>query len=619
MLSATHLDPYPWAKGLVQLCLGLAVARARPGPSTHHARRQQEHLAHDLASLMPAAPELAGAEVFLQAESAQAPAMSLSTALCYQQACTRLQGSPFVVVHALALAAAAAASASSRLRVASTSIAQQAEQRYRDWSGADASGWAGSNTQGERETPASTSDLGAQLIPSPRVPTMLSDLHAAVAATQALAGETSSVEVVDRIIEALRLLSSATRVALVILVQGATKVAIDTASQPDDLPHQLIHYVVRRREPVSLESLARPTIFEPYFVKHPTGSAVCVPWRAGQGREGAIYLENALTEQAFSIDRIRVIEFLAVQAATALSNAAVCADMQAAAQARVQLAEAAHREAEHARRAQLEMQMAGGFAHEMRNALAAARFALSTVTPWAPGDGPGRHQDHAARLLGCADLLHSDNPVAQSPVLRQHLAALKESFAALPDVVHAVSMSLERSMRVVQRIMTFARAARERPATAACILRPIVDDILRHQADPMLARGITVHVAIDPTKTVPLEASHAATLMRELVSNALDALAATNTPSREMRLAVLMRDDAVCISCEDNGNGIAEQDRERVFDPFYSTKGVQAVGLGLSIVRRLTQMHRGYVQICACPAGGARIELCFSALTAEST
>ena len=61
----------------------------------------------------------------------------------------------------------------------------------------------------------------------------------------------------------------------------------------------------------------------------------------------------------------------------------------------------------------------------------------------------------------------------------------------------------------------------------------------------------------------------------------------------------------------DQGPGIQDSDRERIFDPFFSTRD-KGTGLGLSIASRLTDEHHGYIEVKNRPAGGAEFLLFFS-------
>jgi signal transduction histidine kinase len=67
-------------------------------------------------------------------------------------------------------------------------------------------------------------------------------------------------------------------------------------------------------------------------------------------------------------------------------------------------------------------------------------------------------------------------------------------------------------------------------------------------------------------------------------------------------------DGAICrLHVDDNGPGIPAADRERVFEPFVSTKQHgEGTGLGLSICRRLIDAHGGQLTALEAPSGGAR-------------
>ena len=69
-------------------------------------------------------------------------------------------------------------------------------------------------------------------------------------------------------------------------------------------------------------------------------------------------------------------------------------------------------------------------------------------------------------------------------------------------------------------------------------------------------------------------------------------------------------DGFVTISVEDDGSGIPEDDRERVFEPFARLEGnagTLGVGLGLAIVRRIVIQHGGSISIDVSNLGGCRI------------
>jgi two-component system, NtrC family, sensor histidine kinase PilS len=86
--------------------------------------------------------------------------------------------------------------------------------------------------------------------------------------------------------------------------------------------------------------------------------------------------------------------------------------------------------------------------------------------------------------------------------------------------------------------------------------------------------------------------------------------------------AVVVRGDRrseseVRVRVEDNGPGIAEGDRARVFTPFFTTR-TRGSGLGLAIVQKIALLHNGRVSVGTAVAGGARLEVVLPAGSQES-
>jgi len=95
-----------------------------------------------------------------------------------------------------------------------------------------------------------------------------------------------------------------------------------------------------------------------------------------------------------------------------------------------------------------------------------------------------------------------------------------------------------------------------------------------------------------------------------LVNLAQNALAATESSPRKPRvvLAGERRGSSVVLEVADNGSGIRPEDREKIFDVFYSTrKG--GTGLGLAVVRRIARDHGGDVEVHSVVGSGTRIRV----------
>lgn len=100
-----------------------------------------------------------------------------------------------------------------------------------------------------------------------------------------------------------------------------------------------------------------------------------------------------------------------------------------------------------------------------------------------------------------------------------------------------------------------------------------------------------------------LPAIHAdATLLRRVLDNLLDNAAKFSSPEEPVRITARSDASRLVIEVQDQGVGIAEGDRARVFEPFFRSdrsrdRATGGVGLGLALVKRILDAHSGEVEI----------------------
>jgi two-component system, CitB family, sensor kinase len=94
-----------------------------------------------------------------------------------------------------------------------------------------------------------------------------------------------------------------------------------------------------------------------------------------------------------------------------------------------------------------------------------------------------------------------------------------------------------------------------------------------------------------------LDAREGLTLLGNLIDNALDA--AASGERRPPLVCVFLADDAgaLLVRVRDTGSGVPESERERVFEPGYSTKEGGGRGVGLSLVRELVERRGGWIEV----------------------
>jgi len=91
-----------------------------------------------------------------------------------------------------------------------------------------------------------------------------------------------------------------------------------------------------------------------------------------------------------------------------------------------------------------------------------------------------------------------------------------------------------------------------------------------------------------------------------LIVNAIQALPVDSTGANQVHLRTADEGAEVVLEVADSGPGVPVADRDRVFEPFFSTKEIgKGTGLGLFVCRNIVQGLSGDVQILDRPAGGA--------------
>ncbi|VWX58165.1 Two-component sensor histidine kinase [Burkholderiales bacterium 8X] len=206
--------------------------------------------------------------------------------------------------------------------------------------------------------------------------------------------------------------------------------------------------------------------------------------------------------------------------------------------------------------------------------------------------------------------------------LKTPLAALREGVSLLEDgvtgaltpaqrevaqILQQNTVALQGQIEALLRFNAAAFEARELRRQRTPIL-PLVEEQIEAQRLQWQASGLTVRAEGEPISLV-IDPVKLGTAIANLLSNAIRFSTRGGTISIEVSSA----EDKAFIDISDAGPGIAESDRDRVFEPFYRGErqpqhSVKGTGIGLSIVQEYIAAHGG--RILLLPDGpGARFRI----------
>jgi signal transduction histidine kinase len=385
--------------------------------------------------------------------------------------------------------------------------------------------------------------------------------------------------------------------------------------QSQDVPVNLINYVSRTHEYIMLnnETIADINNFnDPYILEQQPKSFLCNPI-LNQGKLIAIlYLENNLTVGAFTDDRVLVLNLLCSQAAISLQNARLYQQSQ-------DYSQQLERSFEELKHAQLQLiqnekmsalgNLVSGIGHEINNPIGSLVGNLQ----------PAR--EYVQDLFKLIDLYkkYYPNPVAE---IANEIEAIDLEYVQddLPKLISSMHQAADRICDMSISLRTFSRSDTDKKIPFN--IHEGIDStlmILKHRLKASETRPeIEVMKNYDDLPEIQCFPGQLNQVFMNLIANGIDALDESNTGRsfREIetspnRITITTKINnskkQVAIIIKDNGAGMSEEVRARIFDHLFTTKPVgKGTGLGLAIAYQIVvEKHSGAIEVNSVPGQGA--------------
>jgi PAS domain S-box-containing protein len=211
-------------------------------------------------------------------------------------------------------------------------------------------------------------------------------------------------------------------------------------------------------------------------------------------------------------------------------------------------------------------EFAAGIVHEIRNPLAGISINAQFME-----EDVGKHCRRFCRKVGRSERLHEE----------------------MQDILADV----RRIEGIVKKVLDFAHPNRSQ--VRACPVEDIVNEVLRFSRMPLRRQGIRLMNDLKTVARVRVNVPQVEQVFYNIVRNACDAMPGGG----ELRVGTTLDhgpgacgNGHVRVEVADTGRGIAEENLERIFDPFFSMRP-GGTGLGLAISRKIIESHGGRIEV----------------------
>ena len=163
--------------------------------------------------------------------------------------------------------------------------------------------------------------------------------------------------------------------------------------------------------------------------------------------------------------------------------------------------------------------------------------------------------------------------------------------------------SIDQMRGIISKLLSYSRDSRGMRSRVD--LHKVMDDSFQLVAHTLKLTGVEVEVAPGPTVVIEANSNELQQVFSNLLINAKDACGTPGAQLKRIEMWLEKRNEQALIHVKDYGCGMSEETRQRIFDPFYTTKAIgEGTGLGLSTSLELVQQHGGTLSCKSQPGQG---------------
>ncbi len=186
------------------------------------------------------------------------------------------------------------------------------------------------------------------------------------------------------------------------------------------------------------------------------------------------------------------------------------------------------------------------------------------------------------------------NPIAMLKGQLQLMLMHLEEPERLRKIIHSMETATQKLERLAGEFLDYSRGEIRLDigiVDPEALVKVAVEEMrLRLERE-----GIRCELSLEAKEPILADAERLSRVLVNLIDNARKAM--RDDPERSIRLSTSFEADQLLIAVEDNGQGMDDETKARLFEPFYSASAKGGTGLGLLIVKNVVEAHGGSLRL----------------------
>lgn len=198
-------------------------------------------------------------------------------------------------------------------------------------------------------------------------------------------------------------------------------------------------------------------------------------------------------------------------------------------------------------------------------------------------------------VMGCVEMLSNQ--------LTHSREKLGEHWSDTETYLDMIQKSVNRCKDLADLWLSLGK--RDQQRMKPMHVRRLVEDVVQSISPIASAQQVRVELAATDDAEIVVDSVQMLRALHNVLTNAIEAVSGRGEGL--IKVSCRREDGQIAICVEDNGCGISQDQVNRVFEPYYTTKELTGTGLGLFITRKVIEDHRGTIEMQSTPNVGTAI------------